>query len=353
MELDQYVEDFRRRDWETTTPDTLRVAVVGLGGFARYRALPAIEESDYCAVGAVVSRDSGTARAVAEEYDAAALTAEEYADGAGTDSYDAAYVITPNARHLSDGRVAAEQGAHVLCEKPLEADADRAAELIETCERAGVTLMTAYRLQTDPALRRAREAVRDGVIGDPVQVHGDHSFRILAGDRSPDQWRLDPALAGGGALYDVGVYPLNTTRFLLDVAPVSVIGHLRSPDPAFDGVDEHAAFQVRFEGGVVGAFTASYGAQQNQLFEVAGTEGRLAIEPPYDTEANRRLVVERGDERVAYRGEYTNEIAEQLDYFAHAVHTDTRPEPDGRDGLTDVRVLDAVRGSPDGTQVEL
>jgi xylose dehydrogenase (NAD/NADP) len=85
--------------------------------------------------------------------------------GDGTGSYDAVYVCTPNALHLPYAETAADQGKAVLCEKPLEADAGRAARLVTTCEDAGLPLTTAYRIQADPALRRVRDLVRGGADG--------------------------------------------------------------------------------------------------------------------------------------------------------------------------------------------
>jgi xylose dehydrogenase (NAD/NADP) len=354
MDLDAYFGEFTRRDWETTEPDPVRFAVVGLGGFTRGNILPAIAESDYCAVGATVSGDAGKADAVAAEYDAAALTYEEYADGEDEDAYDAVYVVTPNALHLPHVETAAATGKDVLCEKPLEATAERARALVETCEDAGVTLMTASRLQTEPAIRRAREIVADGLVGDVVHAHGEFAFQLVGPGGDADQWRLDADLAGGGALYDIGIYPLNTTRFLTGATPVAVSARVHSPDAAFEAVDEHVAYQVEFDDDAVGAFTTSYNLPYRQSLDLAGTEGRLAIESPYHAEDHRELVLERGDERVRFQGPEVNELAEQVDYFAHAVHTGTTPEPDGADGLLDVRTLEAIlTAAEDGRRVEL
>ncbi len=90
------------RDWDRPVSDApLRFAVIGLGGFARNTALPCIEESDYCETTAVVSGSPEKAAEVASEFDAEhALTYEEYADGVGSEDYDAVYVVTPNALHL-------------------------------------------------------------------------------------------------------------------------------------------------------------------------------------------------------------------------------------------------------------
>jgi len=336
---------FDERDWERPLDGApLRLAVVGLGWFGRDIAIPGIERSDYCELGAVVSGDPEKASRVADRTGAQrALSYEEYQAGAGTDAYDAVYVVTPNALHLPYVETAAEYGKHVICEKPLEATAERARAVVEACADGDVELMTAYRMQTTRSVRWVREQVRAGVVGDPVQVHGEFSFELLA-DGDPDQWRLDPDLAGGGALVDIGVYPLNTARFVLDADPVAVSATTSENPPAFDGVDEHVAFQVSFPGDVTASCTASYaGAGANRL-SVLGTEGRIVLEPVFDVDADRTVTVER-DGRVTVDAPEPPEIIEEFDYFATGVLGDLDVEPDGRDGVRDVELVEAVYSS--------
>lgn len=96
-------------------------------------------------------------------------------------------MATPNGTHLERGTIAAGHGKHVVCEKPLEATAERERRLVERCDEADVTLMVAYRPQADPVHRRLRELLRDGVIGDPVQVHAGFSFDFVGSDPDPDR----------------------------------------------------------------------------------------------------------------------------------------------------------------------
>ncbi|WP_246045708.1 Gfo/Idh/MocA family protein [Halorussus ruber] len=259
MDLDSYFSEFAARDWEEESGGTdadgpIRLALVGLGGFARDHVLPALsgeatgptDRTSFCEITALVSGSPEKAERVADEYDVGrTLTYDEFEAGEGVEAFDAVYVAGPNALHLDYATTAAAHGKHVLCEKPIEVSADRAREMVRVCEDAGVTLMVGYRPQIDPATRRLREMVRDGVLGDPVQFHGGFTGHILE-EGSADQWRLDPDLSGGGALMDVGVYPLNAARFLLDAEPTAAQAATSSPDPEFSGVDEHVAFQLEF-----------------------------------------------------------------------------------------------------------
>jgi len=345
MELDLSAVD--ERDWDDDPDGTVRMAVVGLGGFARNVALPAIERADYASVGAVVSGSPDTRAAVAAEHDARELDYDGYEAGDGADAYDAVYLATPNRLHLDGATAAAEAGKAVVSEKPLEATVDRAERLVETCDDAGVTLMTAYRMQTDPVARRLREWIADGLIGDPVKLFGDFTFPLLGDGGDPGQWRLDGHLAGGGALVDVGVYPLNTARFVVDADPVAVSGTTRSTGAAFDEVDEHVDFRVEFPE-AVGNFAASYSGAATTHLTVIGTDGVVEVEDAFEPRRDRRVRIERGDETVEFAGLGRDETVEEFDYFARCVLRGERPEPDGRDGLTDMRAMAAVYDSAGG-----
>jgi xylose dehydrogenase (NAD/NADP) len=351
------LSEFERRDWETTTDlEPVRFAMVGLGWWTRDEAIPATEDSDYCETTVVVSSDREKSEAVVAETDAdTALTYEEFHEGAATQLYDAVYVATPNATHLEYVESAAEFDKAVLCEKPMEASAERARRMVEACE-GEVPLMVAYRMQTEPAVRRARELVADGAIGDPVFVHGSMSQRLLEMIPDPDQWRLDPDLAGPGAsVTDLGIYPLNTARFVLDADPVAVSAFAQSEDDAFDDVpDEAATFEVRFDDGTLAACSSSQNAHDAGLFTVVGTEGQSSIEPVFSGQAHRGFALEIGDNRAEVDYEEPDQMLEEFDYFAHQFRIDGEIHPDGRHGLVDMKALEAIyESAEEGSVVEL
>ena len=349
MELAEHLAEFTRRDWETVDdPDEpVRFALVGLGWWAREQVVPALADSDHCEVGAVVSGSSSKAERVRERTGAErALDYEAYHDGEGTDAYDAVYVATPNATHLDFVETAADHGKAVLCEKPMEATVERAERMVERCDEAGVQLMIGYRMHVEPAARRMRELVRDGFLGDPALVEGAMCQDVFATvSPDPDQWRLDADLAGGSALVDLGVYPLNTARFVLDADPTHAQGTTRSPDEAFAGVDEHVSFEVGFDDGVTAACVASQYAQRRDHLTVTGTEGRATLEPAFFGEA--QLTVERGDAEASFSVEPVDEVRAEFDYFADCLLDGRDPGPDGEHGLVDVRTVAAIYESAD------
>ena len=345
MTFERLLDEFTRRDWETDEGDgePVRFALVGLGWFTRDIVVPAIEATDACTTSVVVSGSRGKAEEVSDEADAdRALSYDEFHEGEAADAYDAVYICTPNALHLPYAETAADLGKHVLCEKPMEATADRAERMVDAC--SDVTLMVAYRMQFDPTVRRMRELIEAGVVGEPVLVDGSMCqdiFDVIGPD--PDQWRLDADLSGGAALIDLGVYPLNTARFVLGEEPVRARGETSSTHEAFDGVDERVSFSLAFESGAVASCFASQRARLGSHFTVTGTEGRLTLDPAFFGESALEVESETLEARFDPQG--IDEVAEEFAYFAQCVRTGEDPTPDGAHGLRDMRIVEAIYGA--------
>ncbi|UTF52655.1 D-xylose 1-dehydrogenase Gfo6 [Natronosalvus rutilus] len=348
MDLETAIGNGCARDWETVDArdvEPVRFAVIGLGWFTKGRALPALESSDRCVPSVLVSGSAEKAQTLADETDGATrgLTYDQFHDGVARDAYDAIYVVTPNALHLEYVETAAEYGKHVLCEKPMERSSDRARELEAVAADAGIELMIAYRMHTEPAVRRARELIEEGYVGTPMAVDGQMSQRLL--DRinpDPEQWRLDENLAGGGALFDIGIYPLNTARFLLDSDPITVTGTTSSTHDAFADVDETVSFALRFPDDVTGRCYASHNARQASSITVTGTEGQIRVEPAFFQEQRRTLHVSRGDGRASIELEPVDQMLEEFDYFADRVRGDAALYPDGEHGIADMEIMEAI-----------
>jgi len=345
MDLMDHVSEFARRDWETYDgTETVRFALIGAGWFTREWALPGIERADHTEATVVVDLDPERAGALADEHDLTHLSPEQFHDGVAESEYDAVYVCTPNATHLEYVETAAAFGKDVLCEKPMEASVDRAAELVEATREAGVSLMVGYRMHLDPVVRRSKEFIEAGAIGDVVQVHSNMSQRMVAeleGDAS-EQWRLDPDLAGGGAMMDIGIYPLNTTRFLLDADPEKVSAVTGSTHEAFADVEERVAVRATFEGGVPVVFTANHNAYHDSFLRVTGTEGQVIIDPAFFEREPRDMEVRLDGERHAIDVTDVHQLEEEFAYFADCVLSGREPEPDGEHAMLDMQAIEAI-----------
>src|SRR6056297_122333 len=355
MAFDHVFADFTRRDWERQSVEgTIRLAVAGVGSFARRRALPAIAASSHCETTVLVAEPPERVADLAETYGVEhVVDYDSFLQGTRTNGYDALYIAAPNFVHGEYATAAAAYGKDVICEKPLEISADRAKEVAETCDDAGVTLMTAYRLQIEPTVRRTRELVQGGLIGDIMQIHAGFSNTLLQ-DADPDTWRLDPERAGGGALVDLGIYPLNAIRFILDSEPTEIYANTHSTDPPFAEVEEHVAFQLEYDVDTTASCTASFDAHPRSALEIVGTNGMIDIESPFGGVVPQEMTVESDDMRMEYTGPTVDEVREEFDYFAYCVLTATDPEPDGEDGLADLRAIEAAYESAEtGRQVAL
>lgn len=339
-------EGFACRDWQRSDEDEgpIRIAMIGLGWWTRDRAMPAVDDSVFCETTTVVSGSKDKTRDVLETHSTVehGLTYEEFYDGAAADAYDAVYVATPNAAHSEYVETAADLDKGVLCEKPMESTVDRAATLLKAAQET--TLMIAYRMQTEPAVRRMRELIRERFIGDPVEVHGRMSQRLLEMNPDPDQWRLDPDLAGyGTSVMDLGPYPLNTARFVLDADPVRARATMASPSVGFEAVpDERATFLLEFPDDVTASCSVSQNAHQSDRFTVLGTEGELSLIRAFHGSDRRELTLVRGDVRSILDIEPVDQMTEEFDYFADCLLAGETPHPDGEHGLLDMRAMKAI-----------
>jgi len=344
MDIESYFDDFEDRDWQRGAEGTLRLAMVGLGWWTTDRAMPAVAETEHCETTVVVSGTKEKAEGVAEEEElAAGITYEEFQNGEASDAYDAVYICTPNATHLENALAAAEMGKDVLCEKPMEGDVERAEEMVEAFEGVDVQLMVAYRMHTEPSVRRMKELVEEGFIGEPLAVHGHMSQSLLEMIPNPDQWRLNPELAGRGtSVTDLGIYPINTTRFVLDTDPVSVTAQMVSEAEGFEDVpDERATMTIDYDG-----VTASISASQNMYstghLKIIGSEGELTLEPCFGNRTARTLELRRNNIETTTVTPQPNQMLEEFAYFADRVLNDDPVHPDGEHGLHDMRTLEAV-----------
>ena len=355
MDLRTYFDDFTEKDWPRAEEGTVRFAMVGLGWWTMDHAIPATNELEHLETTTVVSSTTEKAQGVADDHETIdhALTYDEFQDGAAADAYDAVYIATPNALHLPYVETAAEYDKAVLCEKPIEANVERAEKLAQAA--SDITIGLEYRMHIQPAVRMMRELVADGFIGDVTHVHGDMSQLLMEINDSPDQWRLNPDLAGaGGSVTDLGVYSINTTRYVVGKDPVAVSGATWSGTEPFTSIpDERSAFTVEFSDGVLGSFTASQNAHRTSHLRVVGTEGELLLDDAFLGD-ERVLTVERGDTTITTEFEQIEETERSLEFFADHVLTGTPIERDAEHGLVDQYAIDAVYESAEtGERVDL
>jgi predicted dehydrogenase len=330
--------------------EPLRFAVVGQGYFAQAAVLPAFARAQGCELRALFSEDATKLRALKRKYGvAAALGYEQYDDYLRSGEVDAVYVTVPNDQHRQYVERAAQAGVHVLCEKPLGVDAKDAEAMIAACQSANVRLMTAYRLHFEAATLEAIQRVQSGEIGRPRFFASTFAMQVRKGNIRTS------AARGGGPLLDLGIYCVNAARSLFRAEPTEVmaIAASRESDSRFAEVDEQVTAILRFPDERVAQFTCSFGAYDHSTLTVVGEKGRVRLDPAYDYAVPLKLVTEiEGKKPREKTFAKRDQVAAERVMFARAVREGRDPEPSGREGLADLRVLDAITRAIESRRVE-
>jgi glucose-fructose oxidoreductase len=317
-------------------------AVIGLGNIAQTAVLPAFSHSRRSSLAAVVSRDKRKASRFARRFDAlAAYSTDEYPACLADPNIRAVYIATPQGEHEKFAVQAAAYGKHVLCEKPLAATLQQAARILAACRQHGVLLMTAYRKYFEPSTLYLKKLISDGALGRIDVVHT--AFSELNGTATSPAWLRDVKLAGGGPLMDLGVYCVNTTRWLVDEDPVEVSAQAWRHDLSrFHEVEEGVAFRMHFASGLVAQASSTYSSTMSSFISVQGTRGWALLVPAFPFEYERNLTGNVAGRSIKRTFKVVDEFAPQLDAFAAAIQTGGKVEADGEHGLRDLAIIAAI-----------
>jgi xylose dehydrogenase (NAD/NADP) len=250
------------------------------------RLIPAVHSAARAELVAVASRTHASADAYAAEWGIPRAYGS-YQALLDDPEVDVVYISLPNSLHAEWTVKAAQAGKYVLCEKPLALSVAECDQIIAAAGAAGVVVMEAFMYLYHPLLHKARELVRDGAVGQVRFVRGAFSFYL---DR-PGDVRWQPGL-GGGALWDIGCYPVSFIRWIAG-EPDEVFGWQTLSD---SGVDETFAGLLRYGDGTLGAFDCSFRLSFRVQAEVAGTRGTLTIEQPFPIGPESRILLHRGAE---------------------------------------------------------
>lgn len=313
-------------------------AVIGLGHIAQAAVLPAFRHAKEARLVALVSTDERKRRELARRYGCEAYAAHDLDLVLDRPDVDAVYIAEPNDLHAEFAVRAAREGVHVLCEKPLATSEEQCLRIINACRESGVKLMTAYRLHFEPANLAVVKLVEDGRIGEPRIFSSVFSYQVKPGNIRVSADR------GGGAIWDLGIYCINAARYLFRDDPVELFAMRadRPGDPRFAEVHEGMSVLLRFPGNRLAQFTVSFGAYEQDQYRLVGSRGSLELEQAYEYVGRRTLRVSV-DGRVRRRVfPQTDQFAPELVAFSRAVLGDTEIEPDGEEGLRDVRVIVAA-----------
>ncbi|WP_395686718.1 Gfo/Idh/MocA family protein [Aestuariivirga sp.] len=320
----------------------VRYAVVGTGWISQIAFMPGIPQTGNSEMTAIVSGNRRNAEKLAQFYGIEHIYGyEQYEDMLNSGQVDAVYIALPNSMHADYTIRAAKAGIHALVEKPLAVSVAECEAMIRAADAAGVLLMTAYRLHSEPCTIEAIDIIRRGEIGDPRLFSSVFSFPVKSGNHrlKAEHW--------GGPLQDIGVYCVNAVRHLFGDEPVEAIAAIASPpdDPRFIEVEETVSATLRFPEGRLGHFVASFGGDDVDQYRVVGTEGQIEVSPGFRLDCAIKLAITRGGTTVEKVFPQYDQFSGQAAYFSDCILKGHKPEPDGGDGLADVAIMRAIEES--------
>lgn len=323
-------------------------AIVGLGRLAIEQILPAFASSMKARPVALVSGSPDKLRLVARQYGIAAAACYSYEDFdriRDNPEIKAVYIVLPNAMHREFCERAARAGKHVLTEKPMSIGSADGQAMVDACKTAGVKLMVAYRIQYEPYNRRVMRFVRDRTFGGALAYHGINT-QTVASDGAL-QWRHKKAMAGGGSLFDIGLYCLNTARFMTGEEPAEIFAttYSRPNDPRFAEVEETVSFMLRFPSGTIANCFTSYGGRDDKHERLNLEAAVIDVPNAYQYVGQRMTVTARQQDITSENSlvlPHKDQFALELDHMADCVLTGRRPYTPGEEGVQDHRLMEAI-----------
>lgn len=268
------------------------------------RFIPAVRESERGELVAVASRSLEKAQAYAVQWDIPQAFGS-YDAMFASGEVDAVYISVPNELHAPLSIKALEAGLHVLCEKPFSVSVENVDAMFAAAQANDRVIAEAFMYRHHPQCKKIGELIESGKLGEVVSLSAAFSFPIATDvAEGPRNVRLDSVL-GGGAVWDVGVYPISLAQFVMGGTPIHVWGQQRVQF----GIDMDFAGQMVYENGRTAQFTCSFDTAFQTRAEIRGTQGRIELTRPFtgphDPEGSMMFFPRQGDaEKIDFEYEY-------------------------------------------------
>jgi len=335
-------------------------AIVGLGSYGVNQVIPGFGDARQSRMTAFVSgnpakaRDLGARHGVSRFYDYA-----NYDTMKDDAEIDCVYIVLPVGLHAEYTIRALEAGKHVLCEKPMASTSAECEAMIAAARANNRQLGVGYRVHFESHNREALRRIKAGEIGAMRHIQCDHGFNASP-DYPPHKWRLDKVLGGGGSMYDVGIYGINTSLMMLEgdtPKAVSAVYAYPRDDARFAEVEGGIDWRMTMASGinVLGSSSYCYSpyASRQRYF---GASASIIMDPA-TTYYDNALVMEGGGgpRREIGAGNSRDQFAAQLDGFSEAARANRPHLTPGEMGLRDIRLMEAMYRSADagGAVIEL
>ena len=313
--------------------------VLGAATIAVEQVIPAMLQSEYCAVRAIASRNIEKGREVAKSFKIPHVYGS-YQDLLGDNEIQAVYIPLPNHLHVEWAINALRAGKHVLVEKPVAMNSKEAQELlVEANKHPELKVMEAYMYKFHPQWVKAKQMIQDGEIGHLETIQASFSFF----DADPNSI-VNNKVFGGGSLMDIGCYPVSISRFLFDAEPKRIVSNLEYHLEF--GVDVHASAILEFDEGRC-VFFSSIQLFEDQQVKLFGTTGSIAFDMPFNPQPGKQvkiwLVKENTKNEMVF--EPCNQYGLQADIFSKAILEGMELPVSLEDAVKNMAVIDAIKES--------
>jgi predicted dehydrogenase len=317
----------------------LNVALCGLGNYSENHLAVGLEKSQYCRLAGIVTGTPAKAEKWKKKYnipDKNIYYYQNFDEIINNKEIDLVYVVLPNSMHKEFVIRAARAGKHVITEKPMATSVKDCEEMIKACKDAGVQLAVGYRLHYEPYNLEIKRLGQEKVFGQVRLIEASFGFKA----NNPSQWRLRKAMAGGGPLMDVGIYCIQSCRFVLGEEPISVTAQFGpiTDKKLFSEVEESVTWQFEFPSGAISNSTSTYNANVERFFASAD-EGFFELGPAYSYGPLKGRT-SKGELNLPA----LNHQTAQFDGIGKEI-LENRPLPlhiAGEDGLKDIRIMYAI-----------
>jgi predicted dehydrogenase len=291
---------------------------------------------------ALVSRDKARAEQLGAKFGVKhCYSYENYDQCLSQAGVDAVFIASVNGAHAEQTIRAATTGKHVLCEKPMATSVEDCRRMVEACRVNRVRLMIAYRKYFEPGSVALKKLVTSGKLGRLRHIFSSYTEHVDPGKAKT--WQLNRKLAGGGSLMDIGVYCVNSMRWVADSAPIDATAWRWTDDSKrFTEVEDSIAFRLSHPDGLVCQGTSSYISMAASFLQVHGDQGWAALNPAFAFEEERRLFGKIRGRWFEQTFPVMDEFALELDAFTKSIHEGRDPEPDGMEGLQDLATIEAI-----------
>jgi predicted dehydrogenase len=321
----------------------LRLGVMGAADVAVSRVIPNLGKTERVIVHAIASRDEQKAKKWAKDLGIAQYFGS-YEEMLSKGDVEAVYIPLVNSLHAEWTIKSLHMGKHVICEKPLALGRRDVRNMIGTAQEKGLVLMEAFMYRYHPRNVEVFDMVRRGEIGTLKAIESAFSY-VLDDDSS---YLMNGDL-GGGALYDVGCYPVNVSRMLTGTEPVEVYGTAN-----FTGTEVDMSFEgvMRFPGGVISSFHAAMDEEPRFWYRVIGDRGLIEVPWAFVSFGRKtHIVVQRNEKRDKKNFAGMDEYRIEFEHFADMIRGAAEPLYPIEDSLKNIAVIEALlkstrRGNP-------